>query len=71
MTANQVGPVDSPDQVTTDQATTNQVNDEKTCSTKIVEFFRDKGIVILGIFISLGTVQDSSRSSFQCLIKKL
>ena len=44
---------------------------EESCHTKIKEFFRDKWIVILGIFIGLGTVQDSSRSSFQCLIKKL
>ena len=42
-----------------------------SCRSKIKEFFRDKWIVILGLFIGLGTVQDSSSSSFQCLIKKL
>ena len=64
MTANQIGPEDNdPGRTTND--------DEKSCRSKIKEFFRDKGIVILGLFIGLGTVQDSSSSSFQCLIKKL
>ena len=50
-----------------DQANDNHVNGDQanTCCSEVKEFFFEKGIVILGIFIGLGNVQHSSKSSFQ------